>query len=570
MAEKSNCSANQCLAVDRRSTLARALAGILLTALARSASAQQEDVKIIAPQIDKVKSTITLPAAFWNTHEADWVEVALCGRPSDFLHETVVSVTTTRTLLEQALRDIGCHDGDAWADGVQDFSRVRGDRFMVLVDVTTAPGKTETYSLDELLEFHGWGVSMGPFGFMFRGDPEHASGGGVAGATSLPADATDSLKIMRDDPQIALVFKGLQSRTQTFADHPLAYVEDGWLWEEINRDRNHSVLPVAVFDSNGKVPVTVRLLRVSEETLLTQSAKVWHDKAFAAEMLKHLETAQQIDKNKAEYWSLRAQAQKIAATTPELRDAEKEITVVGRSTVLAAEIARDYAALDAAWTNWAADHLKPETPDEKLAAVYKQQAARWREFVNLAGEEAAQVALAEEAAQERKMIVLQGPAATAGLEAKVAAFRGKEMEARSRATLADNKQPLDYWQMQSDKINDPKANDVWAKNVQAQRELTLARRAAGDAGVAFGQAQQSPTDDAKLAALRAAYLLAGIKMMRAEATVNLLSVEFEISKRQGIGGNDPELPGLQKERDGLVQKIKDLDEAISAGAGTKP
>jgi hypothetical protein len=545
--------------VKRRLTIAGAAGGAILLA-ASGVLAQQEEVKIVTPQVDKAKGLVTLPGAFWNTREADWVEVALSGRPSDFLHETVVSVTTTRTLLEQSMRAIGCRDGDAWADGVKDFARLRGDRFLVLLDVTR-DGKVETYSLDELLEFHGWGVALGPYGFMFRGDPERAVPGG-RGAASLPADAPDSLRIMRNDPQIALIFKGLQSMTQTFADHPLAYVEDGWLWEELNRDRNKSVLPADVFNSNGKVPVTLRFMRVSDEALLTESAKVWHDRAFTEVILKQVETARRIDKNKAEYWGLRADMEKLAATKPELRDAEKEVTVLGRAAMLLAAIGRDYAALDAAWTEWSADHLKPATQEEKAVAMYRTQAARWREYMNLAKEEALQVALAEEAAQERKMLVLK---AQPGLDAKVAVLRGKEMEARSRATIAASRQAGDYWQDQFARLDDPKSMDIWGKNVRAQRDLALARRAAGEAGVAFGQAQQTlPAEDAKVKELRAASLLAGLKMMRAEASLNLLSVEFDISKREGIGGNDPELPNMRKAREALVQKMKELDEAIGA------
>lgn len=536
---------------------------LLLTATLSTPAQQLDDIKIIPPQVDKAKSVVSLPAAFWNTREADWVEVALSGRPSDFLHETVVSVTTTRSLLEQAMRAIGCRDGDAWADGVKDFAQLRGDRFLVLLDVTR-DGKVETFSLDELLEFHGWGVALGPYGFMFRGDPERAVPGGGRGAASLPADAPDSLKIMRNDPQIALIFKGLQSMTQTFADHPLAYVEDGWLWEELNRDRNKSVLPADIFNSNGKVPVTLRFMRVSDEALLMESAKVWHDRAFADVILKQVETARRIDKNKAEYWGLRAEMEKLAATRPEQRDAEKEVTVLGRATMLMAAIGRDYAALDAAWTEWSTDHLKPATQDEKAVAMYKTQSTRWREYMNLAKEEALQVALAEEAAQERKMLVLK---AEAGLEAKVAVLRGKEMEARSRATIAASRQAADFWQDHFARLEDPKSEDIWAKNVRAQRDLALAKRAAGDAGVAFGQAQQTlAAEDARLKELRAASLLASLKMLRAETALALLTVEFELSKREGIGGNDPELPAMRKNRERLVQKLKELDEAIGAGA----
>ena len=70
----------------------------------------------------------------------------------------------------KALREVGCHDADAWVDGVRDFPKVRGDRFLVLVEFNWE-GKPQVYSLDELIGFQGWGDSAGPYGFMFKGDP---------------------------------------------------------------------------------------------------------------------------------------------------------------------------------------------------------------------------------------------------------------------------------------------------------------------------------------------------------------------------------------------------------------
>ena len=99
-----------------------------------------------------------------------WVEVAICGRPSDFLHETIVCVTTTKAILMQALHDIGCHDADEWVNSIQDFPKIRGDRLLITLEVTRN-GKTETYSLDELLTYEGWNISTGPYGWMFKGNP---------------------------------------------------------------------------------------------------------------------------------------------------------------------------------------------------------------------------------------------------------------------------------------------------------------------------------------------------------------------------------------------------------------
>src|SRR4051812_31380993 len=86
-----------------------------------------DDVKIARPTVDKAAGRVTLPGAFWNAQVAEWVEVAVSGRPSDFLHETVLCITTTRTLMEDAFREAGFRDGDVWANSLRDFNRVRGD-----------------------------------------------------------------------------------------------------------------------------------------------------------------------------------------------------------------------------------------------------------------------------------------------------------------------------------------------------------------------------------------------------------------------------------------------------------
>ncbi len=517
---------------------------LALLALCAAVRAQEKpaDVKIVTPIVDKAAGTVTLPGAFWNEHVADWLDVALCGRPSDFLHETVVSVTTTRTLLEQALRDVGCRDGDAWVDGVKDFPRVRGDRFMVVLEFEPGnagvppaagggggAGKKEKFSLDELLTFSRWGVSMGPYGFLYKGDPDHAASQPAATAPAGAAGGvTDATKILRDDPQIALVFRGIQSQSQSFADHPLAYVEDRWEWEEMHRGRNHTVLPAAVFDSNGKVAVMVTFKKVTEEELLTESAKVWHDEAFKAYMLKQMDTAKQIDKNKAEYWALRQKVEERAANA-------------GKIKQLLADIEGGYAALDAAWSAWAVEHLKPETDDEPAAIFVKEQAKLWGEFMTLAKERAGQLALAEQ---------MEG-----------AGDKGRALTARSRALLAENKQSRDYWQKQWDKITDPKPDDVWAKSVRLHLALVEARLKVGAAGVTLGQSLDSPLSAAKEAELRQALAAAVSALTLAELRLTLATLEFEISKREGIGaagGNDAELADLKKQREALLVKIKEL------------
>ena len=256
--------------------------------------------------------------------------MGLCGRPTEFLHETVLSVTTTRTLLEGALREVGFHDADAWVASVKDFPRVRGDKLLVLAEFMR-DGKKETFSLDEMIGFEGWGVSAGPYGFMFKGDPgrdlgkgttKPANAGAGDGMEGLGGPATvkgtnpgekeeDATTILRDDPQISVAFKGLQNLSQSFADHPVAY--EDWVYPMPKFGRNYAVLPDKVYDSNGSIPVMVIFQKVTEEELLRESARVWHDAAYREYILKQVPMAQRIDKDKAAYWGLLQESHKAGA-----------------------------------------------------------------------------------------------------------------------------------------------------------------------------------------------------------------------------------------------------------------
>ncbi len=281
-------------------TLTAALAAALVGQTAPTKPA--DDIQILAPVVDKTNGRVNIPGAFWKEDVCDWCETALSGRPSDFLHETFICTTTTRTLMEKAFREAGFHDADAWVDGVRDFPKVRGDRFLVLVQFNWE-GKPQVYSLDELIGFQGWGDSAGPYGFMFKGDPGKKD---AALSPSPPPAATeeaDRTKILRDDPQIALTFKGLQNMSQSFADHPLCY--DDWIYPMMNIARNYSALAPKVQTSNGQVPLTIIFQKCTEEEFLTESAKVWHDAGWIDLMTKFIPQARDIDKNKAELWALR-------------------------------------------------------------------------------------------------------------------------------------------------------------------------------------------------------------------------------------------------------------------------
>ncbi len=440
-------------------------------------------IRIVRPVVDKAKGEIRVAGAFWNQHMTSWVEVAMCGRPSDFLHETIVCVTTTKAILMQALREVGCHDADAWVAGVEDFPKIRGDRLMIELEVTRG-GKAEMYSLDELLEYEGWGVAAGPYGWMFKGSP--GEGNSKLKTQNAKPDeegggGTDRTLIVRDDPQVALVLKGIQHFSQSFAEHPLAY--DDWIYPMMRYGRNYHLLPAAVFDSNGDVAVQVVIRKVTEEELLRASAGVWHDEAFRAYMLKQLPVAKEIDREKAELWGLLPLVKRLSDAPAGKRDGLKEAAAFGRASVLGAEIEKGYAELDAAWGTWASEHAVFETTDAKEVAELKAETSQWKEHMVLRRTRAEQLAVAAEAAMEEKRL----ESGSDPDRVKLRQLRGVEIAALAAAMLAESEQSLEYWKAQQAKLDrksDPRAE--WITHIDLQVELAEAKAAAGVSGEAYG------------------------------------------------------------------------------------
>ncbi len=497
-------------------------------------------IQIIQPTVDKANGEVSLPGAFWNQHMISWVEVALCGRPSDFLHETIVSVTTTKTLLMQALREVGCNDADAWVKSVAEFPGIRGDRLMIILEVTRA-GKTEAYSLDELLQYMGWGVSAGPYGWMFKGDPERNMSAPTVPSTplsSVPAETTDASKIVHDDPQAAIVYKGIQHSSQSFADHPLSY--DEWIYPMMRYGRNDKVLPTAVFDSNGDVPVQVILKKVTEEGLITESAKLWHDAGFAKYMLLQVPIAKKIDEEKGELWKL---------LTADLRE-KSGAGASARTTLLKASITAGYAELDAAWANWSCDHTAFETDDAKEIEGLKQEVALWKEHMTLRATWTDELAIAAKAAADQAAVEGQAEAGSRELQQ----LRGVEVETRSLAALAENQQPAVYWKEQQahlDRQGDPRAD--WIKHVDGEVKLCEARAAAGAAGRAYGKALQGE-GALDLAVSQKDYAGALAELSVARLEMELVDLDFEISKRQDFT-DDPDLPKLLERKKALEGQL---------------
>jgi hypothetical protein len=518
-------------------------------------------IVIVRPVVDKGAGQVRLPGAFWNQHMTSWVEVAMCGRPSDFLHETIVCVTTTKAILMEALRAAGCHDADEWVTGVEDFPKIRGDQVMIELRVTRA-GKVETYSLDELLEYEGWGVAQGPYGWMYKGEPGEENSK-LKTQNSKPledgGEESDRTKIVRDDPQIALVLKGIQHFSQSFAEHPLAY--DDWIYPMMRYGRNTKLLPMAVYDSNGDVPVEVVIRKVTEEELLTESARVWHDRAFAAYMLQQMATAKAVDVEKAELWGLLPEVKKLSEVPAEKRDALREGKVFGRAGVLAAKIEAGYAELDAAWGVWACEHPQFESSDAKELEELRLETGQWKTHLTLRRERADQLAVAVDAAFDAKQLAYQ-PENTLKLQH----LRGVEIAARSAALLAENQQPREFWKAEDarlDRKTDPRAD--WIRQIDTQVALNDARSAAGASGVAYGKALRDADAEGTpaLTALQNQYAGDMQKMTLADLRLRLANVDFEISKREGFT-DDPDLPKLQVEKKAIEQSLKDAGEKAGA------
>jgi hypothetical protein len=145
--------------------------------------------------------------------------------------------------------------------------------------------------------------------------------------------------------------------------------------------------------------------------------------------------------------------------------------------------------------------------------------------------------------------------------------RGREIGARSKAMQVDNQEDSVYWHeqlRQIDPTTDPR--DVWIKTVRLHVDLTDAREKAATAGITYGRTLDSGNGGSDaLTKQQQEYLRASIGATLCEKRIDLASVEFEISKREGLG-DDPELPDLRKKRDAIQQAIKQLEQAATAPA----
>ena len=168
------------------------------TAPARRAGENEAPVKIVQPAVDKQKSQVTIPGAFLARGSGRLGGGGAVGPAFGFFARNGLERDDHAHALEQACRDAGFHDADAWTTSVKDFPRVRGDRMLITASFT-ADGKAQTYSLDELLAFQNWNARSARMASCSAAIP--GEGGGRNGQRHLGAgwrgDASKILPTIR-------------------------------------------------------------------------------------------------------------------------------------------------------------------------------------------------------------------------------------------------------------------------------------------------------------------------------------------------------------------------------------
>ncbi|HMD55619.1 MAG TPA: hypothetical protein VKJ65_13815, partial [Phycisphaerae bacterium] len=460
---------------------------------------------------------------------------------------------TTRGIIEDAFFHIGYHPATQWAPNMADFVAIRGDPVLILVRFNQN-GRQQTYLLDELIALGSWHISIGPFGWMFLGtsDPLSANVKQSAAAAGqlAPADA-----ILMDDPQIAMQFRGIQHESQSLLDHPLCF--DNWIYPNIRYYRNEPLVPQAIFDSNGAVPVEITFQHVSETEFLQAAAKYWHDPAFAAYVGGEIPGARQIDAARGALWNLINPANKKHKSwaSPEVQ-------------LYVAQIQSGYTSLDAAWIDWDYEHAQFSSADELSAQQIQQQALGFKNHMDQKREQYKQLLLAENAHLNLEKLMKRSPAPTSQA---IADLRADIIAAQSQATLYSNQQDLDYWTQQLGQTspNDPRTN--WLRDIHAQYTFAVDQRLLGQSGLQFAAAIKSG-DTAIIALNQKHYIWALLQVALDSQNVALVQLDFEISNAQGYA--DPsQIAALKKQRQSVqddIKRIQDQINALTTGATTAP
>ena len=517
------------------------MAPVVAATAASPATRPTLTIRLAAPTLNMARHEFSLPAAFWNEHLTNWLDVALCGRPSNFLHETVLSVQTTRRIMRRAFARIGYHPATQWAPNPEDFSALRGQPVLILVRFTWR-GKRRVFLLDELISFRGWHTSIGPFGWVYLGTPSPfevpARIRTAHGGQRIAPDA-----ILLDDPQIALQFRGIIHRSQALLEHPLCF--DNWIYPNLRYYRNTAVLPWSVFNSNGKIPVTVTFRRVSEVQFLQAAAKYWHDPREAAYIRRQLPVAARLDQARRQIWRLEHAGRRPWSDWR-----------IGRDL---AQVQRCYSALDAAWVDedYAAARFRAGSPAElrrlrRLAWSFKEHLDQKRAQYH-------QRWLAMVAQDHLRAWPHPGAPAPSP---QIRRWQAQALAARCRALRDGNIQALRFWRRKEKRLSPHDPRHTWVATVRAHLALAVARKRFAQVGLRYAAALAAGRPPA-IAARRRAYLLALLKESLAAQRVDLVQVNFHIAEDQGYA-SAKRMKSLRRERRRISKRIQQLQTQIAA------
>ena len=512
-----------------------ATVGGAIAAAKPAALVADNSVVLANPEINAQKHEFTIPAAFWNEHLTDWLDVALCGRPSNFLHETVLSVQTTRHIFKTAFRGIGYHSATKWSPDLSDFAFIRGQPVLILVKFQLH-GKQQTFLLDELIEFRAWHVSVGPFGWLYLGTRNPY--GVAAGPQPRAGQRVDPAVILADDPQAAMQFRGIQHASQALLDFPLCF--DNWIYPNIRYHRNVAVLSMKVFNSNGKIPVQLVVRRVSEVQYLQAAEKYWHDPAFAAYIQRQLPVAKYVDAARRKLW------QRINAKHLSWTNWHVERCV--------ARLRYGYAQLQAAWVAWDVAHARFRAANNLSKVQVAAQARLFLSHLRQVAKSDHQQWLATQAFDQLQQLK-KSPTKTNA--AAIRRLQAAELADRSRALLYSNRQELDFWQLKKQRLkpNDPRK--IWIRDVKSQYALAQAQKAMGEAGLAYAAAMK--TGGAEQAQHQ--YLAAILQVSLAKEKVALVNVDFHITNDQGFV-SVRHMTALKSQKAAIVKQIDQIIEQL--------
>ncbi len=483
------------------------------------------------------RHSLSLPAAFWNEHLTNWLDVALCGRPSNFLHETVLSIVATRTMMRRNLKKIGLHSAMDWAPSLADFTINRGDPVLILARFKLH-GKLQTWPLEELISLRGWHVAIGPFGWLYLGNPSPFPVSPSARAAHAGQTvATDT--VLMDDPQIAMQFRGLRHTSQSLLNFPLS--ADNWIYPNIRYHRDVNRVPWAVFNSNGRIPVTMEFKRVSERDYLKDAALHWKNRAFAAYILKFIPLAVRIDRARASLWKAWHQDHKPWRTSQTI-------------ALDQAELGRCYTALDAAWIDWDVRHAHFSAGSGKSAVQVRQQAMLFMAHMDQKRSQYRQLWIA---AKTHAAIAAIKKAAhgmlSAGDRRKIRSLKASELAAQSHALIDGNLQHLTFWQAKQNHVKptDPRKN--WLQDIAANLALAKARQSLGHKGIQYAAALRRGNGTATIA-LQKQYIAAILTVSLRQSQAALVMLEFRIADDKGYV-SAAHMNRLLKEKKRIIAEI---------------